>query len=190
MNDRSEGSVLKWLNKITTCILFTVLIGGLILVVSSKLSNGEPSIFGYQLKIVLSGSMEPDIQTGSVIAVKLGGDMSRFREGDVITFQEENQNIVTHRISEVLHSGGNVLYRTKGDNNDGVDLNPVLPENIVAEYTGFTIPYAGYAIGFLQSKNGALAIIFVGFLLLFYSMFSVWRVLANVEILREVEDGK
>lgn len=34
---------------------------------------GEPQVFGYQLKTVLSGSMEPEIKTGSIIAVKPGG---------------------------------------------------------------------------------------------------------------------
>lgn len=189
MNEKREGKIMKWLNKITTFLLFAVLIGALFLVFVSKVSNGEPSIFGYQLKMVLSGSMEPDIQTGSVIAVKLGGDMSRFNKDDVITFREENKSLVTHRISEVIHGGDNVSYRTKGDNNDGPDMKLVLPENITAEYTGYTVPYVGYFVSFLQSKNGALLIIISGFLLLSYSLFTIWKALANVEIIRKVESA-
>ena len=107
MNEKREGKIMKWLNKITTFLLFAVLIGALFLVFVSKVSNGEPSIFGYQLKMVLSGSMEPDIQTGSVIAVKLGGDMSRFNKDDVITFREENKSL-TRQGPSPLHSSGHI----------------------------------------------------------------------------------
>ncbi len=153
----------------------------LFIVISSKASGGEPEIFGYQLKTVLSGSMEPDIQTGSIIAVKPGGDMTRFQEGDVITYMEEDQKLVTHRITEVIHSGDNVMYRTKGDNNDAVDAEPVLSENVVAEYKGFTIPYIGYIINFAQSQNGAFLLLIPGFLLLGYSAFIIWKAIREIE---------
>ena len=61
------------------------------IVISSKTSEGAPQILGYQLKTVLSGSMEPGIKTGSIIAVKAGGDMTRFQENDVITFVQEKE---------------------------------------------------------------------------------------------------
>lgn len=183
----SKGKVTRWLNNIITFILFAVLIGVVYLVLISLASDEEPNIFGYQFKIVLSGSMEPDIKTGSIIMVKRGGDMSALNKDDVITFREENESLVTHRIVEVVHSGGSVLYRTKGDSNDGPDINPVLPKNIVAEYTGFTVPNVGYVVAFLQSHNGALLIIFSGFLLLLYSIYTIWRTLSNVKIVHKEE---
>lgn len=148
----------------------------------TKVSGGEPSLFGYQLKTVLSGSMEPGIKTGSIIAVKPGGDMTRFIEGDVITFREKDETLITHRVVEVIQSGENTLYRTKGDNNNGVDLEPVLSDNIVAHYTGFTIPYIGYITSFAQSKNGAFLLIIPGILLLAYSGFTIWRSLASLDL--------
>ena len=54
----------------------------------------------------------------------------------------------------MVKSGDEVLYKTKGDNNDGEDINPVLSKNVVATYTGVTVPYIGYFINFAQSKNG------------------------------------
>lgn len=152
------------------------------MVFMTKVSGGEPNLFGYQLKTVLSGSMEPDIQTGSMIAVKPGGDMTRFTEGDVITFKENNDTLITHRIVEVIQSGENTLYRTKGDNNNGVDIEPVLSDNVVAHYTGFTVPYVGYITSFAQSKNGAFLLIIPGILLVAYSGWTIWRSLANLEL--------
>lgn len=172
----------KWISNLITVVMFSVLLLMLFLVISSKAAGGEPQIFGYQLKTVLSGSMEPGIQTGSVIAVKPGGDMTRFKENEVITFQEEENMLVTHRIVEVIKNGEQVMYRTKGDNNNAEDRNPVLSENVVAEYTGVTVPYLGYFIDFAQSKNGsALLLILPGLLLLGYSIFTILQTLSQIE---------
>jgi len=172
----------KWVNNIVSGILMVLLISVAAVVIISKASGGEPQVFGYQLKTVLSGSMEPDIQTGSIIAVKLAEDKNNFKEGDVITFQAEENMLITHRITEVVKSGDSVLYRTKGDNNNAEDMNPVISDNVVAKYTGFTLPYVGYFINFSQSKNGALLLLIPGFLLLFYSAFTIWKVLSEVEL--------
>ena len=179
---RKNEKIMKWLNNIVTGILMLLLISVATLVVISKASGGEPQIFGYQLKTVLSGSMEPGIQTGSIIAVKLAEDKNSFKKGDVITFQAEEDILITHRITEVVKSGDSVLYRTKGDNNNAEDMNPVLSENVVAIYTDFTVPYVGYFINFTQSKNGALLLLIPGFLLLIYSSFTIWKVLSIIEL--------
>jgi len=175
--------ILKWLNHLVTGLLVILLICVASLVVTNKLSGGEPSVFGYQLKTVLSGSMEPSIKTGSIIAVKTGGDMTRFKENDVITFMEEDEKLVTHRIVEVIKSGEQVMYRTKGDNNATEDVNPVLAQNVVAEYRGFTIPYLGYFADFADSKKGTVLLMIVpGILIFLYSIFSLWRTVSKLEI--------
>ena len=172
---------MKRISSIVSGILMVLLISVASIVVITKISSGEPQLFGYQLKTVLSGSMEPGIQTGSIIAVKKAVAKTSFKEGDVITFQEENI-LITHRITEVVKSGDSVLYRTKGDNNNAEDMNPVLSDNVVAEYTGFTVPYVGYFINFTQSKNGAFLLLIPGFLLLLYSGFTIWRALGEIEL--------
>ena len=172
---------MKRINSLISGILMVLLISVAAVVVITKASGGEPQLFGYQIKTVLSGSMEPGIQTGSLIAIKQAEDKTNFKEGDVITFQEEDI-LVTHRITEVVKSGDSVLYRTKGDNNNAEDMNPVLSDNVVAEYTGLTVPKAGYFINFSQSKNGAFLLLIPGFLLLIYSAVTIWRALALIEL--------
>jgi signal peptidase I len=177
----------KWLSLSVTVTLYTVLILLVLVVVSSKASGGEPQIFGHEIKAVLSGSMEPGIKTGSIIAVKPGGDKTRFTEGDVITFKKEEGVLVTHRIVEVVKTNGGVMYKTKGDNNDAADMEPVLSENVVAEYTGTTIPYIGYLMNFANSKNGAFLFIIPGLLLLCYSGFVIGKALSQIEIKKPTE---
>jgi len=176
-----KEKTMKWINNIVSGILMILLISVATVVVISKASGGEPQLFGYQIKTVLSGSMEPDIQTGSIIGVKLAEEKNDFKKGDVITFQEE-EILITHRITEVVESGNSVLYRTKGDNNNAEDMNPVISDNVVAQYTGFTVPYLGYFVNFSQSKNGALLLLIPGFLLLIYSAYTIWTVLSVIEL--------
>ena len=177
-----KRKIMKTINSLISGILMVLLISVASVVVITKISGGEPELFGYQIKTVLSGSMEPGIQTGSLIAVQKPEDKTKFKAGDVITFQEEENILITHRITEVVKSGDSVLYRTKGDNNNAEDMNPVQSGNVVAEYTGFTLPYAGYFIDFTKSKNGALLLLIPGFLLLLYSAFTIWRALSQLEL--------
>ena len=173
---------LKVLSGFSTTVLFLLFIFMLIAVISSKASGGESNLFGYQLKTVLSGSMEPTFMTGSVIAVKPINNPTNLKKGDIITFKKDQQTLVTHRIIEVLDNKDSVLYRTKGDNNKSADLDQVLSQNVVDIYSGFTIPYVGYFQDFAKSKNGiAVLLILPGMILLIYSIISILKALKELE---------
>jgi len=177
-----KRKILKWMNSFVSAVLFILLISVATLFVYTKLSGGEPEVFGYQLKTVLSGSMEPEIQTGSIIAVQTVEDGSGFAEGDVITFMESQDKLITHRVVEVNESSDGVVYTTKGDNNNAPDSSPVLAENVVASYSGVTVPYVGYIIHFAQTPNGALVfLVLPGVLMLVYSAITIWRALGELE---------
>lgn len=178
-----KGNVLKKsISYFVTTILVTLLLLMLFFVISSKVSGGEPQAFGYEFKVVLSGSMEPGIKTGSIIAVKPGGDMTRFKKGDVISFKANDNIMITHRISEVIKRGNQISYRTKGDNNNTEDLDSILPSNVLAKYTGFTIPYIGYFVEYSKSKNGdAILLLTLGFIFLGYAALSIWKTISLIE---------
>lgn len=174
----------KIISNLITAVLFVNLIIMAFLVISSKASGGEPKVLGNELKTVLSGSMEPTFLTGSIIAVKpLEGDEKKnLQNGDVITFMASEDKLITHRIIGVTKSGENVMYQTKGDNNNAADMDPVLSDNVKAIYTGFTIPYIGYFIDFAQSKEGsAILLIGPGVLLLGYAAFSIMQALRELD---------
>lgn len=174
----------KMINNTLSSIMLVIFILLVIAVVLSKASGGEPAFFGYQIKSVLSGSMEPGIQTGSIVALKPGGDMNRFKKGDVITFRNEDNLLITHRVVEATmnNATGEAMYRTKGDNNDAPDMNPTSSTNVVAEYSGVTVPYVGYAINFAVSKAGSVVLMIVpGLMLLLYALYSSWKAVAALE---------
>lgn len=175
---------LNWVSRILTTIFTIIILLALFSIVSSRLSGGEPEIFGYQLKTVLSGSMEPGIQTGSIIAIKPTGEPAKYKSGDVITFRSiDNPNIlITHRVVETEKVDSQIQYITKGDNNDANDTKPIPSTNVVGEYHGFTIPYIGYALSFYGTKVGKIILLIIpGILLLGFSILKAWKIIASIE---------
>lgn len=174
--------VLNILSSLVTTILFLLLIFMVFVVISSKASGGEPQFLGYQLKTVLSGSMEPTFKTGSIIAVKPVEDSTALKKGDVITYMQQDGNLVTHRITDVIKQKDQTMYQTKGDNNKDFDSQPVLSQNVVAKYTDVTVPYLGYFIDFAKSSKGmAIMLILPGILLLGYSGITIWSALKEID---------
>lgn len=74
------------------------------------------------------------------------------------------------------------MYETKGDNNNGPDLEPVLAENVVGKYGDITVPYVGYLLSYANSKAGAaLLLIIPGILLLGYSAISIFTAIRSID---------
>ncbi|WP_310831121.1 signal peptidase I SipW [Paenibacillus pedocola] len=167
-----------------TLLMSLVFLLVVVAVVISKASGGEPAFFGYQIKTVLSGSMEPGIHTGSIVAIKPGGDMTRFQKGDVITFMNPENILITHRVIDatVNTATGEATYTTKGDNNDAADSAAVSSTNVVGQYTGVTVPYVGYAMNFAVSKAGSVMLMIIpGLLLLLYALYTSWKAVSALE---------
>ncbi|CJD24824.1 Signal peptidase I W [Streptococcus pneumoniae] len=74
------------------------------------------------------------------------------------------------------------MYETKGDNNNGPDLEPVLAENVVGKYADITVPYVGYLLNYANSKAGAaLLLIIPGVFLLGYSAISIFGAIRSID---------
>lgn len=174
----------KWAGRVSSVIIYGVLICMVMTVISTKINGGTPKVFGYEIMTVLSGSMEPGIKTGSIIAVKPVSDTTTLQKGDVITFKAaDNPNtLITHRIIEIQKEKDRVQFMTKGDNNDTTDRSPVMPEKVVGVYSGFTLPFIGKLLAFIQSTNGAIFLMIVpGVLMILSSIISLWKAISKVE---------
>lgn len=74
------------------------------------------------------------------------------------------------------------MYETKGDNNNGPDLKPVLAENVIGKYGNITVPYVGYLLNYANSKAGAaLLLIIPGICLLGYSAISIFSAIRSID---------
>ncbi len=152
--------------------------------ISAKITGATPKIFGYELLTVLSGSMEPSIKTGGIIAVKPLKNIDKLKINEVITFKaiDDPNTLITHRIIDIQTNNGKKQFITKGDNNDTQDLAPIPAENIVAKYTGFTIPLVGSMIAFAKTKVGIISLLIVpGALLFLWQLGSLWRYIARMD---------
>lgn len=121
---------------VLTVVIF--IIGFTIFIASISASAGKiPSIFGCSVLQVQTGSMEPEIATGSIIVVKKT-DFDSLKIGDVISFYSDNENIRgkvnTHRIVNFVDGMGNKkVIVTKGDANTMVDNTPVYSSDVIGK---------------------------------------------------------
>ena len=105
---------------------------------------------GYRPYVVLSGSMEPEIRTGSICLIDTGYRYEALKVGDVIAFTNGRIS-VTHRIHEIRDG----LIQTKGDANASPDHYFIGEGNYLGKQI-WSIPYAGYAVSWLQTKRGMI----------------------------------
>ncbi|MEI8067516.1 MAG: signal peptidase I [Candidatus Shapirobacteria bacterium] len=99
-----------------------------------------------KLFIVLSGSMEPTIKTGSLIFVRAEPN---YQKNDIITFNNNQKISTTHRIIEIKNIDNKNIFTTKGDANNVADFKEINQDKIIGKKL-FSIPYLGYLINFTQ----------------------------------------
>lgn len=86
-------------------------------------------VFTYAPRVILSGSMEPEIRIGDVVIIhKIEG--KDVQVGDVILFPYQKDMKVTHRIIAVSEQQGIKLFTTKGDANPQPDVDLVPADNV------------------------------------------------------------
>ena len=117
-------------------------------------------IMGIRPFVVVSGSMEPAIKTGSISWVKLHADASCMEQGDILAFKRNDGELVLHRIVRKTEAG----MVTKGDANQTPDPALVREHQIKGRVL-FTVPYVGKAF---MRNAGEFAVFFtVGSVVLF-----------------------
>ena len=121
-------------------------------------------ISGYRPYVVLSGSMEPEIRTGSICLINTGYPYDELKLGDVIAFTNGRIS-VTHRIYEFRDG----LIRTKGDANESPDQYFISSGNYLGRYA-CSIPLAGYAVAWLQTKRGMIITVTAGITLMLFDL--------------------
>lgn len=186
-------------------ILVPILIINCTLIVKSWINKDEvPSIGGVMPLIVLTDSMYPDIKSGDIIFAKKT-DANSIEVGDDISFFDPAGNgtsIVTHRVTEVIEEDGKLSFRTKGINNNTEDRISVPAENLVGEYTGIRIAFAGNIALFMQTVPGLIVCVVVPIVLLVgYDMIrrkkyeksratNVDSLMAELEALRSMQNAE
>lgn len=113
------------LNKKTLKVLWNLSII-IIIIITFVIINNKNKItdkFTIRALVIKSGSMYPTLNTNDIIIVK---KEENYSVGDIITYNYNNEYLVTHRIVDVKDKG----FITKGDNNNCEDEESVAIKNI------------------------------------------------------------
>lgn len=141
-----------------TIFLGTLLVCNMYLIFMGRVMGVEhPTIFGYSIAVVVSGSMEPSLSVDDLLVNRL---QSHYKEGDIITFQSGN-SLTTHRIVRISDKG----YVTQGDANNAPDQEIISPEAVVGQVVQ-VIPKVGRILAFLKTPLGMILLVLSGFLLI------------------------
>jgi len=164
----TKHKILTVLGTVLCVVLIPILIINITLIVKSYVNKDEvPSIGGMLPLIVLTDSMQPEIDSGDLIICRTV-DPGDVKLKDVISFFDPAGNgtsIVTHRVIEIIEEDGELKFRTKGDNNNTEDKVAVPAENLVGLYKT-RIPGAGHIAMFMQSTAGLIVCVVLPIILL------------------------
>lgn len=118
-------------------------------VIAAAMLFAAPKLLGITPYIVMSGSMEPAIHTGSVAYI--GESDEAPDKGDIIGFIAGDGKAVVHRVHDKTIDG----YVTKGDANNAPDMALTQQQNIIGPYLG-SIPAAGYVLAYVSGAKVAI----------------------------------
>ena len=145
------------------------LIGGLTLCLT------VPTLFGYSALTVVTGSMEPSIEVGSVVLSERISPLEA-RPGDIVTFRDPDGDgrLLTHRVRSVRYEGDVAYVTTIGDAND-VPERWTVPSGGTVGRVAYHLPKVGYVREAISTPLARLAMLGLVGALALWLLFDIWR---------------
>ena len=129
--------------------LLSVLI--LVAIVAICIPMTVPRLMGYEVYVVVSGSMEPAIPVGSALYVEAVRP-EEVGPGDVVAFYDRGA-VITHRVVENHVVEGEFI--TKGDANAENDMEPVAYGALIGRM-GLQVPFLGSVMAVCSGTKGKI----------------------------------
>ncbi len=172
-NKRPARGVLKAVGNTAFAVLMIVCLLLAAYIMQLKILGEDNAILKFKMFIVLSGSMSPEFEPGSVVLVQ-DVKPEEIGVGDILTFRPSaaSENIVTHRVASLSFDDG-MEITTKGDANNVQDPLPIRPENVIGRVF-LSIPYLGYLLNFAGTNYGLYSLIILPSLaVMIYEFFKI-----------------
>ncbi len=179
---------LKRLFSILGTILLVVLLAVVVLMFNARISGDVPSVFGYQVFRVSSGSMEPELMIGDVIIVKQA-EPEDIQKGDIVTYRGEvgtfDGKFITHKmIEDPQYINGEYVFRTQGIL-EGAQPDPEWYEDqLIGEYV-CTVPYIDALYSFFVTPYGLIVFVLIIMALFGYELIAL---IVSYKSLDEIDD--
>ena len=167
--------------------------------ISTKIyaEKGEKFRPAIGLYTILTGSMEPNINSYDVIVDWTKIAPEDIKVGDIITFVSTSSltkgMTITHRVTDIKQDSSGYSYQTKGDANLSPDTSYVPFSNIEGKVL-FKIPQLGRLQAFLATQGGWLIVVVIPALIIIINdiikVFRLTTVKNKVEIIESTEKKK
>lgn len=174
---------------------------------SKRNADGAVQLFGYEMRVVLSGSMEKnsevdvsdyqikDIKTGSMVLVQLVPNhhanewYSNLQVGDVLTIRyvvAARQETITHRIIDIQSKDtGGYIVTLRGDNVNGIGGEQIVdtddvdsPNYVIGKVTGKSY-FWGKVVYSLKRPQGLIMLVIIP-----STVIIVWQVVKIVDVVK------
>lgn len=146
-------------------VLAALAVGAAILltVLTFQMRDGRATLFGHELRLVQTGSMEPSVHAGDIVFIKTANGSHDFvaslTEGDIITFFAGGATVVTHRIVGISQ-GEDIIITAHGDAAEENEVQTVREDEIIGKVT-YTSHVLGFIVRTLRTPVGMIFCIIV-----------------------------
>lgn len=159
---KKKRSVLKKISNVILVIVIFILAAVIALTVITRVTGNTPTLFGYSIFRVSTGSMEPELMVGDVILTKEVDDVNSLEVGEVITYRgtigEYADMLITHQIVKAPYvENGTTYVVTKGIANE-IEDSPVPVDKITGKFV-CKIPFLDMIYSFFLTPWGLLTAI-------------------------------
>lgn len=163
-------------------ILILILAITMVIFLTTRIQGNTPTVFGYTIFRITTGSMEPELMIGDVILDKVIDDETEIAVGDVVTFEGGSQfdgKLVTHKIIKAPYTDdyGNVMLQTHGIANE-IDDTPINIDQVRAKMI-CKIPYVDTLYNLFLSPCGLLIMILLIILVFIDEIINIVKILSG-----------
>lgn len=172
--------IIKLIKNIICWTLIAVLVFTLVVFFMSRINGSTPSVFGYSIFRVSSGSMEPELMVGDVILDKTVDNPEDLKVGDVITFKSSDYGdlLVTHKVIKAPYEeNGKLMLQTKGIANE-VEDKPISVDNVKGIMI-CKVDYLDTVYNVFLSPWGLLILIALIVIIFFDEIITIVKILTN-----------
>ncbi len=154
--------IFNFITSVIVGIIFVLTLLFLICSFAMKNGDGTFSLFGYEGRIILSGSMEPTLRVNSLVILDTNANKDTLQIGDIVTFNEDgfingSTETITHRIIGIETYHDTIYYTLKGDAIKN-DTQYIPSSFVVGKVVADNYPL-GCFLQFIDSKLGILFLI-------------------------------
>lgn len=159
---KEKKSVLKKIANVLLTVVIILLAVIIAFTMFVRITGNTPTLFGYSIFRVSTGSMEPELMVGDVILTKEVDDVNSLDVGEVITYRgtigEYADMLITHQIVKAPYvENGTTYVVTKGIANE-IEDSPVPVDKITGKLV-CKIPFLDMIYSFFLTPWGLLTAI-------------------------------